>query len=130
MSNIDITKNVYEAFAKGDMETVLGAMNPDVTWNATPGLSHYGGSYNGPQAVVESVFAKLPEIWDDLNINIERLIDGGNIVVMQGHYEAKSKATGKAVRTAVSHIIEFNDGKVVRFDQYADSATANASHEA
>ncbi len=25
-NNIEITKNVYEAFAKGDMETVLGNM--------------------------------------------------------------------------------------------------------
>ena len=36
------------------------------------------------------------------------------------------KATGQSVRAAVSHVLEISDGKVVRFDQYVDSATINA----
>ena len=54
-----------------------------------------------------------------------RLIDAGNVVVMQGHYVGKGKATGKSVRAAAAHILEISDGKIVRFDQYVDSATIN-----
>jgi ketosteroid isomerase-like protein len=44
---------------------------------------------------------------------------------MQGHYVAKGKATGQTVRAAVAHVFEIADGKIVRFDQYVDSATIN-----
>ena len=59
------------------------------------------------------------------SIEVERLIDAGNVVVMQGHYVGKGKTTGKSVRAAVAHVIEISDGKIVRFDQYVDSATIN-----
>jgi hypothetical protein len=32
------------------------------------------------------------------SIEVERLLDAGIVVVMQGHYVAKGKATGKSVR--------------------------------
>jgi len=50
----------------------------------------------------------------------------GYAVVMQGHYVAKAKATGKSVRATVAHVLEISDGKIVRFDRYVDSATINA----
>ncbi|HLK39033.1 MAG TPA: hypothetical protein VKU41_19865 [Polyangiaceae bacterium] len=30
------------------------------------------------------------------------------------------------MRAAVAHVLEISDGKIVRFDQYVDSATINA----
>lgn len=37
MSNVDVVKNTYEAFARGDMETVLGAMDPKMEWREAEG---------------------------------------------------------------------------------------------
>jgi ketosteroid isomerase-like protein len=84
-----------------------------------------GGVYRNPQAILENVFTKIPVVFESFSIDIERLIDAGNVVVMQGHYVAKGKATGKSVRAAVAHVLEIGDGKIVRFDQYVDSATIN-----
>jgi ketosteroid isomerase-like protein len=72
------------------------------------------------------VFAKIPVDFESFAVDVGRLIDGGNVIVMQGHYVAKGKATGKSVRAAVAHVFEISDGKIVRFDQYVDSATINA----
>lgn len=58
------------------------------------------------------------------SIDVERLLDAGTVVVMQGYCVAKGKATGKSVRAAVSHVFEIADGNV-RFDQYVASATIN-----
>jgi hypothetical protein len=74
---------------------------------------------------LENVFAKIPVGFESFSIDVERLIDAGNVVVMQGHYVAKGKETGKSVRAAVAHVLEGSDGKIVRFDQYVDSATIN-----
>ena len=125
MSNMDFIKGVYAAFGTGDIPKVLGSMHPKIHWTQTAGYK-LGGVFRSPQAVLENVFAKIPVDFESFSIDIERLIDAGNVVVMQGHYVAKAKATGKSVRAAVAHLLEISDGKIVRFDQYVDSATINA----
>ena len=124
MNNVDFVKSVYEAFAVGDVPKVLGTMHPAIQWTETAGFK-YGGIFRSPEAVLQNVFARLQGDFESFSIDVERLIDAGNVVVMQGHYVGKGKATGKTVRAAVAHILEIVDGKIVRFDQYVDSATIN-----
>lgn len=124
MSNADFVRGVYAAFGAGDVPKVLGSMHPQIQWTETAGY-RYGGVYRSPQAILENVFAKIPVDFESFSIDVDRLIDGGNVVVMQGHYVAKGKATDKSVRAAVAHVFEISDGKIVRFDQYVDSATIN-----
>jgi ketosteroid isomerase-like protein len=123
-SNVELVKAVYAAFGTGDVPKVLGAMHPQIQWTETAGYK-YGGIYRSPQAVLEHVFAVIPVDFESFSIDVERLIDAGNVVVMQGHYVAKGKATGKSVRAAVTHVLEIAGGKIVRFDQYVDSAAIN-----
>jgi len=124
ISNVDFVKGVYAAFGAGDVPKVLGSMHPQIQWTETAGYK-FGGVYRSPQGVLENVFAKMPAEFESFSIDVERLVDAGNVVVMQGHYVAKGKATGKSVRAAVVHVLEISDGKIVRFDQYVDSATIN-----
>ena len=124
-SNVDLVKGVYAAFGTGDIPKVLGSMHPQIQWTETAGFK-YGGIYRSPQAVLENVFALIPVDFESFSVDVERLIDAGNVIVMQGHYVAKGKETGKSVRAAVTHVLEISGGKIVRFDQYVDSATINA----
>ena len=124
MNNADFVKGVYAAFGAGDVPKVLGSMHPQIHWTETAGFK-YGGIYRSPQAVLENVFAKIQADFESFSIDVGRLIEGENVVVMQGHYIGKGKATGKSVRAAVAHVFEISDGKIVRFDQYVDSATMN-----
>ena len=124
MNNVDLVAGVYAAFGKGDVPKVLGAMHPQIQWTETAGYK-YGGIFRSPQAVLENVFARIQVDFESFSVDVERLIDAGNVVVVQAHYVGKGKATGKSVRAAVAHILEISDGKIVRFDQYVDSATIN-----
>lgn len=125
MSNLEFVKGLYAAFGAGDVPKVLGSMHAQIQWTETAGFK-YGGVYRSPQAVLENVLAKIPVDFESFSIDVGRLIDAGNVVVMEGHYVVKGKATGKSVRAAVAHVFEISDGKVVRFDQYVDSATINS----
>jgi ketosteroid isomerase-like protein len=125
MNNADFVRGVYAAFAAGDVPTVLGSMHPQIRWTQTAGYALGGGVHRSPQAVLENVFAKIPVAFESFSVDVDRLIDAGNLVVMQGYYVAKGKATGQSVRAAVAHVLEIADGKIVRFDQYVDSAAIN-----
>src|SRR5262245_5323276 len=94
--NVNLVKGVYAAFGAGNVPKVLGSMHPQIQWTETAGYK-YGGVYRSPQAVLENVFAKIPVDFESFSIDVERLIDAGNVVVMQGHYVAKAKVTGKSV---------------------------------
>ena len=124
MNNVDLVAGVYAAFGRGDVPKVLGAMHPQIQWTETAGYK-YGGIFRGPQAVLENVFAKIQVDFESFSIDVERMIDAGDVVVVQAHYVGKGKATGKSVRAAVAHVLEVSDGKIVRFDQYVDSGTIN-----
>ena len=43
---------VYEAFARGDVAAVLGAMTKDIEWHEAEGMP-YGGVHRGGQAIVQ-----------------------------------------------------------------------------
>jgi uncharacterized protein len=125
MSNVEFVKGVYAAFGVGDVPKVLGSMHPQIQWTQTAGYKVGGGVHRSPQAVLENVFAKIQAEFESFSVDVGRIIDAGNVVVMQGHYVGKGKATGKSARAAVAHVLEISDGKIVRFDQYVDSSTMN-----
>ena len=54
--------------------------------------------------------------------NVEQIIDGGDTVVALGRYTATNNSTGKALDSQFAHVWGFRGGKVVRFQQYADTA--------
>ena len=48
---------------------------------------------------------------------------------MLGTYSGVHAETGNSVKFAVAHVYEFDDGKVVRFTTFADTALYNAATE-
>ena len=55
--NADLMKSLYAAFGRGDVPTVLGAMDPAIVWNEAEGFPYADKNpYVGPQAVLEGVF--------------------------------------------------------------------------
>ena len=120
MGNLDSVRGVYDAFAKGDVPAVLGFLSPDVKWTEAEGFP-YGGTYVGPQAVLEGVFMRLGTEWDGFAAVPGEFIDGGNAVVALGQYSGKYKATGKSFRANFAHVWEVQEGKAVRFTQYVDT---------
>jgi ketosteroid isomerase-like protein len=126
--NVQILSDAYAAFAAGDVPAVLAVMSPDIVWNEAENFPYADGNpYVGPDAVVEGVFARLGAEWDYWNLEIERLLDAGENVVALGRYKARHSATGKDLDAQFAHIWWLEDGKIVRFQQYADTAQAIAA---
>lgn len=120
-ANTDTIRAIYEAFAKGDVPSVLGALDANVEWTEAEGFP-YRGTYTGPDAVLHGVLVRLGTEWDGFTVTPHEFIDGGDQVVMLGMYSGTYKATGKAFEADAAHVWSLRDGKVVRFRQYVDSA--------
>jgi ketosteroid isomerase-like protein len=120
VSNLNPVRGVYDAFAKGDIPAVLGFLSPDIEWTEAEGTP-YGGTYIGPQAVLEGVFMPLGTEWDGYAAVPDEFIDGGDAVVVLGRYSGTYKATGKSFQANFAHVWKVREGKAVRFVQYVDT---------
>ena len=120
MSTLDSVKEVYEAFATGNIPAVLGFLSSDIEWTEAEGFP-YGGTYHGPRAVLEGVFMRLGTEWNGFAAVPDNFIDGGDTVVALGKYSGAYKQTGKYFEADFAHVWRVRDGKAVRFTQYTDT---------
>ncbi len=120
MSNIDVIKALYQAFGKGDIPSVLAALDSNIEWTEAEGFP-YGGTYHGPEAVLKDVFMKLGTEWDGYRADAHEFLDAGDRIVALGNYSGTFKATGKSMQAPFAHVWAVRDGKAVKFVQYTDT---------
>ena len=126
MSGVDTVQVFYDAVPRGDLPAALGVLADDVRWTESDGFP-YAGTYVGPDAVRDGVFARLGSEWDPFVLDVEELIDGGDTVVAIGTYSGTYRATGKSMRARVAHVWKLRDGKAVSFEQFVDTAAVAAA---
>lgn len=120
--NVTKVQEVYDAFARGDMPTVLGAMDPGIDWREPDGLSPLITSQTGPDAVLHNVFATVATIWAEFSVDAAELLDAGDVVVGVGVYRAVSLDTGRKLLADFTHVWRFgSDGKITGFRTCTDT---------
>ncbi|MDX6426017.1 MAG: uncharacterized protein QOD52_1422 [Gaiellaceae bacterium] len=122
MSNVDIVKRSYEAFARGDLGGVMGDMHPEIVWHQAQGLPH-GGTYRGLEAVKRNIFDPLDEEWwNEFTADPDEFLDAGPNVVVIGRYRGTAKGTGKQLDVPFVHIWTLEGDRAITFRQYLDTA--------
>jgi ketosteroid isomerase-like protein len=122
-ANGDVVKGIYAAFAKGDVPAVLGTFDAGIVWNEAEGYRFAAGNpYTGPNAILQNVFMPLVTQVDGFTVTASNIIDGGDHVAVEGRYTGTVKATGVPLDAQFVHVFELRGGKVVKFQQYTDTA--------
>ena len=119
--NTEMIRNLYDAFARGDIQAVLEVLAPNVEWTEAEGFP-YGGTFVGPDAVLQNVFMKLGTEWDGYAAVPHEFIADAETVIALGDYSGTFKATGKSFKAPFVHVWRFSGGKVTRFRQHTDTA--------
>jgi ketosteroid isomerase-like protein len=121
--NRKTVQGMYDAFGRGDIGTVLAALDPDVEWWEAENFIYADGNpYVGPQSVLQGVFARIGEEWEGFRVSPEDVLDAGETIVGRGYYSGRFRKTGSDVRAQFAHVFMFRNGKVVKFQQYTDTA--------
>ena len=122
MSNLEVIKNLYAAFARGDGPAVVGAMNTAIVWNeAEHSIYADRNPYVGPDAIGGGIFFRFATEWDGFQVVPEAFHDAGETIVATGRYHGTYKATGSVVDAQFAHLWTLKDGKVAAFQQYTDT---------
>jgi uncharacterized protein len=124
MSNVEHVRQVYSAFANGDIDQFLGAMDPHIEWREAEGNPYEpsGTAWIGPDAVVQNLLVPIGADWDDFAVHPKEFHDAGDIVVVEGRYTGTHKETGRSLDAQVCHVWGVSDGKLTSFQQFVDTA--------
>lgn len=128
MNNVQVAKDIYAAFARGDIPTVLASMDPEIEWRQAEGHPYQPDAvaWVGPQMVLEKLFMRIGSEWEGFTIAIRALHDAGEYVVMEGRYTGTYKPTGRSLDSQACHVLRCRDGKLVGFQQYLDTGQLQA----
>jgi ketosteroid isomerase-like protein len=124
--NIALIRGLYEAFGRGDVDTVLAGFDENIEWNEPEGLP-YGGQYHGPQAVAENVFGPVTTDFEGFDVSPDEILGDGERVVALMTVRGTANETGKKLEMPAAHVWTVRDGKVTQFRQVADSAAMTAA---
>jgi len=128
--NTKIVKDAYEAFGRGDVQTLLGYFDDAILWKPVHGAGRHvptAGERRGKAAVGE-FFKIVSEQVNFLRFEPKEFVAQGDKVVAIGHYVAKAP-TGRGFESDFVMVFTLRDGKVVEFQEFSDSAAINAAYD-
>ncbi|USZ73527.1 nuclear transport factor 2 family protein [Natronosalvus halobius] len=127
--NTERVQELYDSFGKGDFEAIRNIMDPDVELHEPKGIAG-GGTHHGFDEIVENVFSRVGTEWEDVSVAPERYVEDDDTVVVLLTWSGTSTKTGKSVEYPNAHVFDFEEGKIIQWRSYADTALFNAALEA
>jgi ketosteroid isomerase-like protein len=114
--NVKTIVSLYEAFGRGDIETILAALADDVDWASESASTEvpWWGVRKGKDAAAD-FFAQLAATSEVLEFTPLAMAGDGDDVLTVVHYRARTTTTGKTVDMEIHHHWHFADGKVSRY---------------
>lgn len=113
---VSTARAVYDAFAAADLAVLAGLLG-DTEWHEAEGMP-YGGVWHGIGEIAEKVFGPIgAQVEGFTAIPDELLPLGETRAIAFGIY----RGDGGKVATPFCHVWTAQDGRIVKFVQYADS---------
>jgi ketosteroid isomerase-like protein len=114
--NVDKARNFVEAYNRRDFDAALKDFDPDIDWVLPDRQSSDSG--RGTAAVLR-FFEDIEETFDDLWLEDQEYVDGGELVATRLRHHGRSKS-GIELDTELYHqIATFRDGVIVRMEYVA-----------
>ncbi len=123
--NVDAYKRGLDAFNRRDVEGMLNELDPEVVMHlAVPEmLGGEAAALHGHDECLEFL-RDLDEAFAEFQLEISEIRDLGERLVTIGHIHGRGRASGADVESPIGYIIDFKNGKAVRYRDYLDPTEA------
>lgn len=126
--NVELAKQGYSAFSRGDISALLEMCSEDVEWVYPPiDGAPYAGGRRGRNEIAGffSIHANVEEI---LEFTQDTFIAQGEQVAVEGRYEGRCKTTGHSYRSDFVHMLTVSEGKIQKIVFYFNTAAAAGAY--
>lgn len=128
---VTVVQGIYEAFGRGDVPAILAFCAPDTAWEVVGRAGGYPlwDTFKGAEGVVKFfTTVAAEETFSDFTIH--EVHGAGEVVTALGHAAYTLNKTGKTVDSDFIHLFRVQDGKVVSFREFSDTAQIAAGYAA
>jgi ketosteroid isomerase-like protein len=112
--NVEIVWGAFQRFEEGDMEGVLPYCDENIEIVQPVELPDVPRHQHGHAGVLEA-FAVWPEQWDDYRIEVLRVSDIGDDVVVTLLNRGRGKESAIPVESQFTHVFSIREGKIVQW---------------
>jgi ketosteroid isomerase-like protein len=129
-ANIELLKQAYDAYDKGDIPRLLGLCAQDIEWvlPEVEGIPFTGKRHGLAQAA--DFFRVLGECQEPREFRPDQFLAQGDQVVVLGHATFAVKATGAEYSDDWCHVFRIAGGKIASFREYSDTYKAAQAYQA
>jgi uncharacterized protein len=116
--NIEIVREGYEHFNRGDIGWMVERMTPDISWTDStviPGAKTYHGTDE-----VRTYLESFDRIWEEARFEPEEFREHSDKVLVLARFVARGRQSGADVDAALAHLYEMRDGKGANVVTYFD----------
>jgi ketosteroid isomerase-like protein len=123
--NVALARKAIDAFNRGDFDTWLAFLSPDVVWEALEGVTAIGELYRGRAGVREWTELMLENAEQGVHIEIEQMADlGDDRVFIAVVLTARRRGSGVPFEYRTWQIVWFGDGLITRRQAFWTRAEA------
>ncbi|MGH2973427.1 MAG: nuclear transport factor 2 family protein [Solirubrobacterales bacterium] len=119
--NMDIVRRGYDAYARGDLASVLADVDPEmITYRREPD----GATFRGPEGFLEAI-AEWVEDFDEFAATAEEVIDANDRqVLVRVHQKAVGAQSRAPIEADYWFVHTLRDAMLIRLDMFATKAHA------
>jgi ketosteroid isomerase-like protein len=112
--NVEIVRAAFQAFEEGNMEAVLGFCDENIQITQPAELPGVSRNQHGHRGVLEA-FAVWPDLWDDYRVEVVRMADVGDHVVVATINRGRGKDSGVPVEMPFTFLFSLRAGKIAEW---------------
>jgi ketosteroid isomerase-like protein len=111
--NVDIVRDAYDAINRGDLDTAVSCIAPDMEYVASGAVPGATGVFLGPEGVKEFI-ARLYAEFDEARADVSEMLDAGDQVLVSATARGRGKLSGVETTWDTWQLWTVRDGKLVR----------------
>jgi ketosteroid isomerase-like protein len=120
--NLEKTNDFIAAYNRRDFDAAVKDFHPEIEW-VLPEIQR-SDSCRGLEEV-RRFWAGLDETFDELRLDPQEALDGGDRVAVRLRFYGKGKGSGAVLDTEMYHqVTTFRDGTMVRIEYFEDWESA------
>jgi ketosteroid isomerase-like protein len=126
--NIEIVREGYAHFNRGDIDWMVEQMWPEISWTDStevPGAKTYRGVDE-----VRPYLQSFGRVWEEARFEPQEVKSNGDKVLAVVHFVARGRHSGADVNAKLSHLYVMRDGKCRSCVTYFDHEAARRDFEA
>jgi uncharacterized protein len=121
--NVEVVRNAFDAFTRGDTDGVLRLCDENIVITQPSELPGVAPKQHGHSGVLQA-FDFWPEQWDDYRIEIVRIVDPGDYVVVTTQQRGRGKQSGVEVQMDFTFVFTVRGGKIVEWQIFVTEEQA------